>query len=87
VLDLDFPNLFWGPVVSPDGATILYVKDMTHGQDLTMIENFRLSGLTLEFPPVVMTSRADSRVRFSGSREQDRQNSSRYSCSAPHVVT
>jgi Tol biopolymer transport system component len=29
------------PTVSPDGKTILYMKDENHGSDLMMIENFR----------------------------------------------
>jgi len=39
--DLAYSDLFWGPVISPDGGTILYAKDMIRGQDLMLIENFR----------------------------------------------
>jgi Tol biopolymer transport system component len=39
--DLAYGDLFKGPQISPDGKTILYAKDVSQGQDLMMIENFK----------------------------------------------
>jgi hypothetical protein len=38
---ITYPDLFWGPSVSPDGTTFLYGKNVNEGEDLMLIENFR----------------------------------------------
>jgi hypothetical protein len=36
--DVEYNDVFRGPAVSPDGATILYTRVVREGEDLMMIE-------------------------------------------------